>query len=459
VQTDHQGRYAIPYDDETVFFVIKPSGWRPPLDDNNLPLFYYVHQPAGSPDYEYAGVSPSGGLPESIDFPLYKQTEPASFDVILFTDPQPRNQNEIDYIAHDVVEELIGCGAAFGVTLGDLVYDDLSLLHGLNKTQGLIGAPWINVPGNHDLNFDAPHDSLSNETIKKIYGPPYYSFNYGGVHFIVMEDIEWFGEPTEENNLYDAHIDEHQLVFIKNDLAFVPRDQWVVLFMHIPLPYIQNRHELYRLIESHHRVLSISGHMHYIEHNFITAEDDWRGSEPHHHFINPTVSGSWWSGAKDERGIPHTTMRDGVPNGYCVMRFEGGTYDIAFKAAGYPASYQMNVYAPEEAAAETAHEEKVTVNVFAGSPRSTVEMRIGSDPQWIPMRRVPQKDPYYLQTLERENLLQPPPDPKLPDAYKTPHIWEAELPQNLAPGTHLIHVRTTDMFGKTYFRQRVIKIN
>jgi hypothetical protein len=404
-------------------------------------------------------VSPTGPLPKSIDFPLYEKTEPAPFDVILFADTQPRNQKEIDYIAHDVVEKLIGSNAAFGVTLGDLVYDDHSLFPSLNKTQGLIGLPWINVPGNHDLNFDAPHDSLSNETIKRIYGPPYYSFDYGGVHFIVMEDIEWFGETREEKGHYEARIDEEQLVFLKNDLALVPRNQWVVLFMHIPLPYIQNRQELYRLIEQRPRVVSISGHMHYMEHRFITAEDGWLGPNPHHHFINSAVCGSWWSGTMDERGIPHTTMRDGVPNGYCIMHFDEETYDIAFKAAGYPASYQMNVYAPEEAAAATAHEEKVIVNVFAGSPRSTVEMRIGSNQRWIPMKRVPQKDPYYLQTLEREDSLQPSPDPKLPKAYETPHIWEAKLLQHLAPGTHLIHVRTTDMFGKIYFCQRVIRIN
>jgi hypothetical protein len=33
-----------------VVFVVKPSGWMTPVDENNLPQFSYVHKPAGSPD-------------------------------------------------------------------------------------------------------------------------------------------------------------------------------------------------------------------------------------------------------------------------------------------------------------------------------------------------------------------------------------------------------------------------
>ena len=42
-------------------------------------------------------------LPESVDFPLYPQREPETFKAILFGDPQPRDQQEVDYIAHDVL--------------------------------------------------------------------------------------------------------------------------------------------------------------------------------------------------------------------------------------------------------------------------------------------------------------------------------------------------------------------
>ncbi|MCS6777909.1 MAG: hypothetical protein NZ557_15395, partial [Chthonomonadaceae bacterium] len=165
VVTDPEGRYRIPVGDDTILFVIKPRGWMTPTSDTRLPRFYYIHKPAGSPSHlRYPGVAPTGPLPASVDFPLYPQREPNRFRVLLFGDTQPRNQQEIDYIAHDVVEGLIGFKAAFGITLGDILFDDLSLFDSLNRTIGLIGIPWYNVLGNHDMNFDAVDDRHSDET-------------------------------------------------------------------------------------------------------------------------------------------------------------------------------------------------------------------------------------------------------------------------------------------------------
>lgn len=87
-------------------------------------------------ELDFPGVEPTGPLPSTIDFPLYPVEEPDAFDVIFFGDPQPRDQKEIDYIAHDVVEDLVGVKAAFGVTLGDILFDDLSLFDSFNRTLG-----------------------------------------------------------------------------------------------------------------------------------------------------------------------------------------------------------------------------------------------------------------------------------------------------------------------------------
>jgi hypothetical protein len=92
VKTDADGRYTLPIDDESIIFVIKPSGYAPPVDEQMLPRFYYIHQPAGSPPglkLRYHGIDPTGPLPDSMDFPLKKAEEPQKFDVLPFTDPQP----------------------------------------------------------------------------------------------------------------------------------------------------------------------------------------------------------------------------------------------------------------------------------------------------------------------------------------------------------------------------------
>ena len=90
VKTDAAGRYALPIDEESIIFVIKPSGYAVPVDEQMLPRFYYVHQPAGSPQslkLRYRGIDPTGPLPDSVDFALMKVDEPQKFDVLVFTDP------------------------------------------------------------------------------------------------------------------------------------------------------------------------------------------------------------------------------------------------------------------------------------------------------------------------------------------------------------------------------------
>ncbi|MEZ6076058.1 MAG: metallophosphoesterase N-terminal domain-containing protein [Pirellulaceae bacterium] len=108
VSTDADGKYELSISDDAIVFVIKPSGWSPPLNSQKLPQFYYIHKPKGSPaDFQFAGVAPTGPLPESIDFPLTRQLEPQKFKALMFGDPQPRDIREVEYIAHDVIEQVI----------------------------------------------------------------------------------------------------------------------------------------------------------------------------------------------------------------------------------------------------------------------------------------------------------------------------------------------------------------
>ena len=154
------------------------------MNRDKLPQFYYIHKPAGSPSQKFDGVKPTGPLPESIDFPLMPQEEPEQFKALLFGDTQPRNVQEVEYMAHDIIEQVVAekaHGASLGVTLGDIVFDDLSVFQPHNQAIALIGIPWYNVLGNHDINLDAPNDALSDETFESIYGPNYYSFDYGSV--------------------------------------------------------------------------------------------------------------------------------------------------------------------------------------------------------------------------------------------------------------------------------------
>ena len=356
------------------------------------------------------------------------------------------------------MEELVGTDASFGVTLGDIVFDDLNVFEPMNKTIALIGIPWYNVIGNHDINMDARHDHHSDETFERVYGPPYYSFDYGQVHFLVLDNIEWYIPDEGANGTYRGGLHEEQMEFIRNDLAIIPEDQLVVLLMHIPLTHVRNQEELFRLIENRPFCISISGHTHYHEHRFLTKEDGWQGPEPHHHIINVTVSGSWWSGAPDERGIPHTLMRDGAPNGYSIISFDGTKYRLDFKAARHPRSYQIHIHSPEVVKITQLAQTAVYANVFNGSERSQVEMRLGGE--WLQMQQSREVDPQYQAVFDAEEAIlnDSPLWRKLSNPVPSSHLWKSTLPPAVPVGTHLLQVRATDRHGREYTSQRVLRI-
>lgn len=461
VQSDASGKYELKISDDAIVFVIKPRNWKTPVNELNLPQFFYIHKPKGSPKSHFPGVKPTGDLPESVDFPLVRADEPDRFRALLFGDTQPRNIEEVEYIAHDVVEQIVeqdAHGASFGVTLGDIVFDDLDMMTPLNQAIALIDIPWYNVIGNHDLNYDAPSDELSDETFESHYGPAYYSFDYGPTHFLVLDDVTWVGGEDGQRGHYHGGFGERQMAFIKKDLSLIPEDQLVVLLMHIPLINVEDRQELYRLIERRPATVSISAHTHYMEHVLIGEEDGWMGPKKHHHIINVTVCGSWWGGAKDERGIPHATMSDGGPNGYSIMQFDGNRYSLEMVPAGRSIGYQMNLYAPEKVKRAELATTVLVANVFGASQDWICKFRVGDGP-WQKMQAFSGPDPAFLKMKATEQSLADKPWRDLPNPHVTPHLYRGFMPADLPPGTHRIEVRANNRPAETkYFESRIIRV-
>jgi hypothetical protein len=470
VSTDRLGRYKLPVQDGDIIFVIKPRGYALPLNEQNMPRFHYIHHPQGSPAQQFPGTAPTGALPQSIDFTLTEQKEPDEFRVILFGDPQSRNQEEVGYLMNDVIEDVAGQKAAFGVSLGDIAFDDLSIYDNQNHAVGLIGIPWYNLAGNHDINYDAPDRTHSMETFKSTFGPTYYSFNYGSAHFVVLDNVAYDGkdsQPGGKHGTYHAELGARQLTWLENDLKVVPKDQLVVLMMHIPIvtPQANGGPEnnlrdlpaLFRLLENRPHTLSISAHTHFQEHLFLGREVGWNGATEHHHFNCVTTCGSWWGGIKNEQGVPHTTMRDGAPNGYAYLNIKGNSYSIDFKASQRPEEHQMNIYAPIEVPRAEVGKTEVLANIFSGSKKSKVEVQVGGNP-WIKMEQVSRPDPAYAACVAYQEGLPKKLARSLPAIIDSPHLWAAPLPANLPAGTHLILVRTTDMWGRTFSDRKILRI-
>ncbi len=279
-----------------------------------------------------------------------------------------------------------------------------------------------------------------------------------------MKDVHY-----DENGKYISEYDSTQLNFLEEYLKNVPQEKLVVLIQHMPLPRTNGKERLFELLGSRRNTLSISGHTHTMQHLFLGEESGWHGLAPHHHFINATVSGSWWCGLKDETGIPHATMNDGAPNGYSILKVDKVSYEIRFKAARRPESYQMNIFLPDDISAAEIPEAEVLVNVFSGSEKSIVEMKVGENGEWLPLSLEPQPDPYnkWMHSLgefldlrvEDGRRADEALGWKMDNPRPSSHIWSGRLPQDLLKGTHRITVRTRDMFGREYTSHRIFRIN
>jgi hypothetical protein len=447
VVSDAEGRYELVAADGATIFVIKPRGWRPPVDKQNLPQFY--RRPA-----------PGTG---AVDFPLIASKEPDRFRALIFTDPQPASPKEVGYLDHSIVDRLSGAkDFAFGVTLGDVVDDRHDLYAPLNTAMARIGVPWYNLNGNHDLDLGGPDDRGASASFEAVYGPSTYAFHYGRVLFVALNDVRYLGGPR-----YIGGLREDQFTFLENLLRLTPRDELVVLMMHIPWFYpnpsnaetfrVADRARLFALLQDRPFNFWLSGHTHYQRHVFYGAADGWHGASPLHEYNVAAACGGFWGGPPDASGIPISTMWDGTPHGYAILNVEGVKVRADYCAAREAADHQIGLHAPEVVKARLGYV-SYFANVFNGHEGWKVESRLDGR-TFNAMRRVLEWDPAYAQRyLAQDAATAPLTEKRLPDPTVCYHLWRAYLPADLAAGTHTIEVRATDPDGQACSTTQAIMV-
>lgn len=460
--TDEQGRYEIEADDNSIVFMIKPGGWQTPVNENNIPQFFSIISSVGASGSDFDGLLPVNPDTDNINFALTPYEESENMRVLVFGDTQPRTIEEVNYIAHDSVQEVIGADAAFGTTLGDLVFDDLNLFEPLNQVIAQIGIPWRHVMGNHDIDFSADTNWDARGTYMNTYGPSWYAFTHGNTHFVSVDNIRWIVDG--EDRYYRTGLGNDQMVFIENFLDKIPDDELVIFFVHIPwvdsTPWADETEKLklFELIASHPHTATFAAHTHRHYHRFIGEEEGWPGDEPHHMVSMATVCGSWWGSAPDEYGIPHSLMRDGTPTGYGFLDIDDNNWKFTFKAARRPADFQMHISAPDEVSLSQLADTEVYANIFNALPNAEVEMKIGADGEWMIMEETQEPDPVYLAMKAREDALDQITWRRSGDANPNArHLWKTELPENLSPGTYTIFIRAKDEWHH-YSGRRIIRI-
>lgn len=192
----------------------------------------------------------------------------------------------------------------FTIITGDLIRDAMSQQEPLarsyfelfeTETTGLAKPVWT-APGNHDhfgiiptrSHVPATHPLYDRGMYRYYRGPDYYSFTYGGVHFVALNTL------MPDDSAYFGRVDSLQLEWLKRDLATIPATMPVVTFDHIPMLSAwdlvigfqelglvgsirrdhgipANRHtvanvrEVIAAMRGHPWVLSLNGHMHTAE--------------------------------------------------------------------------------------------------------------------------------------------------------------------------------------------------
>ena len=134
---------------------------------------------------------------------------------------------------------------AFLLISGDLVRDALrtpefearEYYDLLQRELASFSVPVYTVPGNHEIFGIERHRSLVSPShslygrrfYRSVFGADYYSFQYGGVHFMGLNTVDY------EDLWYFGRVDSLQLAWMQRDVARLNSGTPVVTINHIPM--------------------------------------------------------------------------------------------------------------------------------------------------------------------------------------------------------------------------------
>jgi hypothetical protein len=220
VITDAGGQFAIAPGPTGVVFVATPNGYR-----------------ATGAFWKAIGSSPAAA-----DFGLVGEAQPRAFTFVHASDPHlaPASLDRFRRF-RGMADSL---APAFILMGGDLVRDAMSQTEATSRAYFELYAaeskafrtPIWNVPGNHDhfgiigsrSHIDPGHPLYNRGMYRRYFGPDYYSFTYGGVHFVGLNSV------SADDSAYYGDVDSLQLAWLRRDVAQVPATMPIVTFNHIP---------------------------------------------------------------------------------------------------------------------------------------------------------------------------------------------------------------------------------
>ena len=499
VQTDAEGRYELPVRGDFTAFVTQPAGWQVPVDEQNFAQFSYNHYPQGSPELKFGGLEPTGDLPQAVNFPMVasEATADPQQSCAIASDTQAYDMQEMEYARAGAIADLMarddyaGCGL---LLLGDNVGDDLALNPALRDSYAEANGPVRAVPGNHDMDYDAAGPENSVDTYRRDFGAPYYSYDVGQTHFVGLFNIIYNGADADGGNGgYTEAISDEQLEWLRNDLATVEKDTPVVVAGHAPIVsytgvVTDNAAELYEILAEYPNAVTVGGHTHTLEHHIAGDQRaEWAESGvpelTHDQVVAGAVSGSWYSGELNEDGVPYSYTSEAAEPGVLTFEFDGTERSEYYTVRGEPLDKQFltGINSPtwREWAAEAKQwqdddkagegpgpiatdtvsledvrsgESWISTSFFAGSTAADVTLSLDGDAAVAGTHTQPatgealNKGWAFTDPVSATHNL----SSSGSVAQASPHVWQFDLPSDLAAGEHTVEVTGTDRYGKTY---------
>lgn len=239
------------------------------------------------------------------------------------------------------------------ITLGDQSYN--TYWHSYNigipeihESMNLLDPDAIfNCMGNHDNNPKIAGDWAASADYREQWGPTYYSFNIGEIHYVVLDNIEFTN--AECKNTFECNITTSVIKWLRKDLANVSKDTPIVVCMHAPLFYrpqcskpnvpdpTKYRYnygsQFYNSVKGFKDVRVFTGHAHT---NYTVS------------YLNMTeynvgaIGGNlWWTGYFVNG---NSVCTDGSPGGYRVLDTSGKELKTYYKCIGFDNGYQFRCY-------------------------------------------------------------------------------------------------------------------
>ena len=348
VQTDANGYYEmdINLEDTKFVYVSIPSGYKAKNNANGLPQFYYT---VTSSDRKLGYCSANFTF-EPIS------GDPNRYTLLIGADLQPRAKTtEYDRIAFhslDVAEDFyrdirekgasITDREVYGMILGDIVHENMSLFANYITGVKSLNFQMFNVIGNHDHDYSASTDVEAARKFEEYFGPSYYSFNIGKLHYVVLDNIIMAVENGKvQKNGYAYGLTDREWAWLKNDLKYVDKSTTLMVASHCPMfkkdsastefqDQSEHGSDYANLLKQYSKVHAWAGHTHRsFFYNYSSSLFSSLKNIEVHTLARST--GELWTNEYNAYG---------TPRGYTVVEVDGDDVSWYFK----PTTYQQAKY-------------------------------------------------------------------------------------------------------------------